>query len=129
MTLPTQKQFNKGRWLVQRERFRIPQTHYTFPKRASEISEIIPRFIKKIGIESQFAEQQLLKEWETIVGTHVAQHTRPGRLASKTLIIYVKHSIWLSELQRYGQRQILVKLQEKLGPTKIKNIRLQLDPD
>ena len=39
------------------------------------------------------------------------------------------HPAWLSDLSRYGQKQVLANLQKRFGADKIKSIHLQLDPE
>jgi len=41
----------------------------------------------------------------------------------------VRHPGWLSELSRYSQKQILENMQKRFGRDKIRNVRIQLDPD
>jgi len=71
---------------------------------------------------------ELAREWPALVGAPVASHTRPGRLVSDELTVYVDNSGWLSELQRYAQQELLGNLQRRFGTAPIRRIRLQLDP-
>ena len=81
------------------------------------------------GLEARVWEQSLTSEWESLVGLPLAKHTRPGRYQYGTLYVYIDHPTWLSELSRFGQAEILLKLQERFGKDKIKKLRLQIDPD
>ncbi len=90
---------------------------------------VLPQVMKKLGLEQRFWEQSLINEWEHLVGPQVAKYSRPGRLDRKVLHIFVTHPAWLSELSRYGQKQLLANLQARFGADRIKSVRLQLDPD
>jgi len=91
--------------------------------------ELLPQIMRELGLEARMWEENLLREWTSLAGPQLSRHTRPGRLERGTLYVFVAHSTWLSELQRYGQKQLLANLQERFGPGKIKRLRLQLDPD
>lgn len=130
MTYRRKQKFHGGRWAVQKERLHIEDDTPPSAVRATpSIKEIIPGCIEKWGMQDQLYMREISDAWKSIVGPQVATHTRPGRIHNNVLVIYVRHSIWLSELQRYGQKTILEKLKKRPGANKIKSIRLQLDPD
>jgi predicted nucleic acid-binding Zn ribbon protein len=120
---------NQGSWELQRERHRIFRDKPFPPESLATAAEVVPRIMKKLGLENRLWEHALINEWESLVGPQVAKHTRAGRLERKILHIFVDHSVWLSDLSRYGQRQIIENLQKRFGADIIKGIRLQLDPD
>ena len=93
------------------------------------IQELLPEVMKSLGLDQRMWEQALLDEWPQIAGPHLARRARPGRLERRTLHVFVSHSAWLSELQRYGQAELLAKLQARFGKDRIERLRLQLDPD
>lgn len=92
------------------------------------IGKIIGPLLKTLKIEEQSRLGILLGRWETMMGKGVAAHTRPGRLFSGELTVFVDSSVWLSELQRYAQREMLANLQKEFGPETVRKVRLQLDP-
>ncbi len=99
------------------------------PDRSTCIESVVASVVKGMGLGQRFWEQALITEWETLVGPQVAKHARPGRLDRKVLHIFVDHPAWLSDLSRYGQKQVLANLHKRFGAEKIKSIRLQLDPE
>lgn len=104
--------------------------NFPLPKvRVRRPDQLIPNLLKRMGLEARFWEEELIKEWTVLVGEQVAQHTRPGGVESGTLVVFVRHPAWLSELSRYGQKQILANIQNRFGTDRIKRLRLQLDPD
>jgi predicted nucleic acid-binding Zn ribbon protein len=121
---------NRGRWAVARERFHLDETAQPEAGyRLSPVGDLLPRIMKGFGLEDRFWEQTLMTEWDKVVGAQVAKHARPGRVQRQTLFVFVKSSAWLSELTRYGQKQILANVQARFGADKIKSVRIQLDPD
>jgi len=85
--------------------------------------------MKQFGLEQRLWERELLAEWPTLAGANVARHCRPGRLDRKTLEVFVRHPIFLSELERFGKAQLLANLQRRFGTDRIRGLRLRLDPD
>jgi predicted nucleic acid-binding Zn ribbon protein len=120
---------NKSAWELQRERHRIFRTTPFQPESLATAAEVVPLIMKQLGLENRLWEQALINEWESLVGPQVAKHARPGRLERKVLHIFVDHPARLSDLSRYGQKQLVENLQKRFGADKIKGIRLQLDPD
>ncbi|MGQ9660767.1 MAG: DUF721 domain-containing protein [Kiritimatiellia bacterium] len=95
----------------------------------TSIAAVIPRLLARIGLEGDSCLLRLAEEWPALVGTVIAAHTRPGRVMGQTLVVFVDSSVWLSELKRFGQAQMLAKLQERFGAEKIRSLRFQPDPD
>lgn len=124
------KSFKAGRRQVERERFHIKERDPPAKQRdALCISEVIPSLMKKLGLEDQHWLTVLADEWEKLVGKAVTKHTRPGRLEGRTLIVFVDNSVWLSELARYGHREMLANLKKRFGSRRVKSLIFQLDPD
>ena len=120
---------DKSRWQVERERHHIARTTPPQPDCSAPIDSVVASVVKGMGLDQRFWEKELISEWESLVGPQVAKHARPGRLERKILHIFVDHPAWLSDLSRYGQKQVLANLQKRFGEEKIKGVRLQLDPD
>lgn len=121
--------FDKGRWQVERERHHVGRAVPPSQEASVSIGDVVPQVLKQLGLENRLWEQALVTEWTALVGPQVAAHARPGRLERKTLHIFVSHPIWLSELSRFSQPQILANLQKRFGADRIKALRLQLDPE
>lgn len=118
-----------SRWAVQRERFQLLDKRPPAPYRVTTPESIVTNIMKKVGLEKPLWEQTLLREWNDLVGSQIAAHARPGELNRGILIVHVDHSVWLHELRGPPEQAMLKKLQDRFGRTKIKGIRLRLDPD
>jgi len=124
------RKHSRSRWKVKRERCRIADARPPAPDReARSIGGIIPAVMKSLGLDQQRRLSELAGEWEQIVGADIARHTRPGRLEQGELLVFVDSSVWLSELARYGRKEMVEKLGNKYGRGKIRSITLRLDPD
>lgn len=123
------RKYDKGRWALERERHQIDRQTPPLPDQSAEIADVIPDVMKHMGLEKKLWEHELLDQWTSVVGPQVAAHAKPGRLDRGTLVVFVSHPGWLSELERYGKKEMLKKIQQQFGEAKVRTIRLQLDPD
>lgn len=114
---------------MERERHAIAHRQPLAPETSASIGDVVPGVVRTMGLESRLWERTLADEWPSLVGPQLAQHARPGRYDRKTLYIFVDHPTWLNELSRYGQKEILAKLQARYGAERIRQVRLQLDPE
>ncbi len=130
--IPKQKRrLSRGQWSVQKERFQLPEDEKPplTEREASPLKQVVPALLREFGLEDRLWEHTLESDWVEIVGQSVAKHARPGRIQRGVLYVFVRHSAWLAELSRFGQKEMLAAIQQRFGANKIKSIRLQLDPD
>ena len=120
----------KGQWAVHRERSRI-QDYYQPPRRTDgkKVADGVSYLMKGLGLDEQHWIATLSSEWQEIVGSAVGKHTKPGRISGTTLYVFVDSSVWLNELKRYGQKEMLLNLQSRFGANRIRNLSIQIDPD
>ena len=120
----------RGRWEVERERCRIEEKIPRPALRdADPIGSIVDGVIAKVLPRELRWASRLCAEWVEMVGGTVAQHTRPGRVDGSHLYVYVDSSVWLNELKRYGQKEMLDNIQCHLGKSAITALHLVPDPD
>jgi predicted nucleic acid-binding Zn ribbon protein len=124
------RRFNTGRWNVQRERAQIEDR---FPppsfRDATPIAQTISAIFERLGVEDRRWLTALADEWEQIAGQALARHTRPGRFDGRNLVVFVDSSVWLSELKRYGQSQLLANVRRRPGAEKVQGLQLLPDPE
>ncbi len=120
-TLP--KNFDPIRWQVERERRQIPDALPRTPfKEAQSVSTALDGVLKKIGVNFSSLENRIQNDWIEIVGADLARRTMPGKLANGTLTIFVTGSVWLSELKRNGQANVIKRVNETLGATTVRRV-------
>lgn len=130
MAVKYKKGMTKGQWQVHRERCHIRRAAPPARRPQQEaIGDVLPGLMKRLGLDEAHWVETLSEEWGAIVGKSVGVHTRPGRIEGRRLTVFVDSSPWLNELKRYGRRQMLQNLQSHFGVRRIRDIRLQLDPD
>ena len=121
--------YNRGRWQLELERQQLPG--YAPPPPADEagVKDVVSGLLRRLGMDEGLWLRELESAWAPVVGAAVAAHTRPGRYQNGQLTVFVDSSAWLSELARYGQKEMLANVQKRFGAAKIRAIRLQMDPD
>jgi predicted nucleic acid-binding Zn ribbon protein len=127
---PKNHRMSKGQWAVYRERVRIKDHFQPRQRKDGKVfSDGVSTLMKQMGLDEQHWVETLSKEWQEIVGKGVGKHTRPGRIAGCTLYVFVDSSVWLNELKRYGQKEMLANLQDRFGANRIRSLSIQIDPD
>jgi predicted nucleic acid-binding Zn ribbon protein len=76
------------------------------PKR---VQDLLAGFLEDAGIAADVARQSALDEWAEAVGSRIAGVTRARSVADATLVVEVRSSAWLMELNMM-KRDILEKL-------------------
>lgn len=107
--------------------FPVQIGRYERPPKAA--SDTLAGILKRFDLEDSVWHQRIVEDWPVIAGPQIAKHTWPGSVSNKTLLVHVRHSLWLSELQRFGQKELLKKIQDRFGKDKIRSLRFALDPE
>ena len=125
----TSKTRRLGRWNVERERCHIGDK-YPPPRfrEAKAVGDVLSSVVDELGVADTQWMLTLADEWRSIVGAAVAKHTRPGMLDGRTLTVYVDSSVWLSEISRYGSREMLDSIRKQLGGDQVTRLNFRLDP-
>ena len=82
----------------------------------------IKDFLINTGLENGVNQQKAVIIWPKIVGTKIAENTTAELVDFNVLTIKVKNSTWRNELY-LKKDTILEKLNKKLGPNTIKELR------
>jgi predicted nucleic acid-binding Zn ribbon protein len=62
------------------------------------LGEVLGAFLEKSGLQEHVGRQQVLDGWPDVVGDAVARVTRPRAVDGRTLVVEVRSSPWLMEL-------------------------------
>ena len=121
------KTYHRGRWAVDRERFRIEDA--VPPGEGSDfvtMGQAMGAVMSRTGLDYQKRAADMLAQWSSIAGDAVGRHTRPVSLKDGVLTVEVDSSVWLNEISRFGKGILLEKVQKVLGVTEVKSLRLQV---
>ena len=123
------RRYNRGHWLLERERHRLTEEYPPDAGAEVPLADVIAAWTRRLSRPESVWLRDLEAIWPELVGAAVAGHSRPGRFEGRVLTVYVDHSVWLSELARYGQREMLPKLRKRFPSQGVAGIRFQMDPD
>lgn len=88
-----------------------------------DIGELIPQLINQLDLKKEFTIETLHAEWSDMVGDIMSTHTAPTAIFGKVLIVKADHPVFANEFSMMKD-SVLVKIQERLGPGSIKEIRM-----
>ncbi|MFO1457959.1 MAG: DUF721 domain-containing protein [Verrucomicrobiota bacterium] len=89
-------------------------------------ADLLPAVLQGMRIDRRQAESQIVSLWRQIVDPRVAEHSHPVGLVRGTLLVAVDSSVWLTEIVRYGNREILERVQHAMGKDMVKKISFRV---
>ena len=90
------------------------------------LSEVLSRLFTSRGWGQRQDRLQLEESWRQAVGENVATCTAVGALRRGVLEVIVADAVLLQELAGYEKRRLLEHLQERLGKSRVTDIRFRL---
>ncbi len=94
-------------------------------KKLTQLSEIIEsRYMGKV-LSGLVSEYKLMKNWQSIIGSHLSLQTNPGRIKRGVLHIKVSNSVVLNELY-FLKKELLLKVNSELGRGIVKDIKFEI---
>ena len=93
---------------------------------AKPAGELLQRVLQEIRIDCRQQETEIVRVWNQLLAPDIVAHAQPGGLAKGTLFVNVDSSVWLSEIVRWRQREILERLQHSFGRRLIARISFRL---
>jgi predicted nucleic acid-binding Zn ribbon protein len=87
-----------------------------------KIEEVLGELLGETALGERVAEAEVVAEWNERVGEAIAAVTIPMRVSRGTLVVGVRSSAWLMELQM-KERQILRQLNRGRTRGRISRIR------
>jgi len=90
------------------------------------LGDILPNVLSRLRIDRRQAESQIVEVWKRIIDPLITAHAQPTGLAKGTVFVSVDSSVWLSEIVRYRQREILERLQLAVGQDVVQKISFRV---
>lgn len=91
------------------------------------VSDALSTFIKSRGWSDRLSGSALWVRWDDIVGSDLAEHCEPVRLAGGVLVLRASNPMWATQL-RYLSSQLLRNAEDVLGPGHVRQIRTVIGP-
>jgi hypothetical protein len=91
------------------------------------LSSLLPGFLRQLHFSEELTGDLVVELWKNVVGEALAQNARPLRMRGSTLVLTVSSEAWKKEL--FSVRfEILKRLENLLGPSKVSGLELRVDP-
>jgi predicted nucleic acid-binding Zn ribbon protein len=90
-----------------------------------KVGDVVGRIMKRAGIEDRLNHEEVAADWEAIVGEFLAKYSRPVSLRRGVLQVAVIQASVRYDLERRLKRDILLRLQERYGKQKVRDVKFQ----
>lgn len=91
------------------------------PRRPERVGRILEDLLERRGVRLQIERTRALEDWAERVGEGIARVTRPRAVSENALIVEVRSSAWLMELDMM-KGEILRRVNEGRGAARIERI-------
>ena len=119
------KKISRARWELDSIRFHLEKT--PAPMRSIRtLQELIPEVLPNMNTPVDERVTEIKKRWKEWVGEPIFHQTTIQSIEQKVLIVLVKNSGWISELERI-KRVVLQKINDHFGSKQIQRIQFLLD--
>lgn len=89
------------------------------------LRSLIPSVLENLRTPEKTLRSELVDRWPALVGSKVAQHTKPSLLPQGILIVWVDQSSLAFELSQRFKASILKRAQALWGEEKVREIRFK----
>jgi predicted nucleic acid-binding Zn ribbon protein len=87
------------------------------------LGDAIDRFLKKYNLKDEVLIQEIITNWESLVGKPIAQHTEKIWFERETLFIKVDGAAWRNELSM-ARLRIRNLINQKVGKELVKEVKV-----
>lgn len=94
--------------------------------RARSTGDLLPKVLAALRINSRRAEAEIVNVWNSVLPPEIIQHAQPTGLRRGTVFVSVDSSVWLSEIVRFRQREILGLLRHSFGHEMIQKLSFRV---
>lgn len=93
-----------------------------------QVGQLLDGFLEQQGVKRELERLGVLTEWAECVGERIAQVTRARSVSDRTLLVEVRSSAWMMELNMM-KGAILERLNEGHERAPIEHLRFVLAPE
>lgn len=120
---------SRDRWELERERFQLVDSFPpTMMRDPDKLDSKIDVALKMLKVEYNAVQDGIASGWNNIARADYVAHSKPGEFneATGTLVIYVESTLWLNQIRRYGERNLMQRIQASFP--QVKKLVLKLNP-
>ena len=121
---PRDRDWSAGRRQVLTEwrRIDLAPLEKAWNSRTQAAGTVVAGVLQRLRLDQRQSETEIVKVWNRLLDSNVAAHAQPVGLRNGTLFVNVDSSVWLSEIVRYRQKEILQRLQASFSSRVIRRI-------
>jgi predicted nucleic acid-binding Zn ribbon protein len=93
---------------------------------ARNVADLVPGVLKDLRIDARQDDAEIVRVWNALIDPNLTAHAQPANLNKSTLFVNVDSSVWLSEIVRYRRKEILDRMQNSFGKTRIQKISYRI---
>jgi hypothetical protein len=120
---------SRDRWELERERFQLwDDNPPTIMRDPDKLDSKVDAALKMLKVEYNVVQDGVASNWNNIARADYAAHSKPGEFieASASLVIYVENTLWLAQIRRLAQRNLLQRIQAVYP--QVKKLIFKLNP-
>lgn len=87
---------------------------------------VVSGVLRDLRLDQRQSETEIVKVWNRLLDPNLAAHSQPVGLRHGTLFVAVDSNVWLDEIVRYRQAEILERLQSAFGSQVIRRISFRI---
>ena len=91
----------------------------------ASLGTVLQQAVEASRIDVDLDAYRLWQQWDEVVGTAIAQNTRPEAIKGKLLLVKVSSAPWMQQLQ-FLKPELIEKLNQTLGKELVEDIRFQI---
>ena len=89
-------------------------------------ASVVSGVLRDLRLDQRQSETEIVKVWNRLLDSHLAAHAQPVGFRKGTLFVAVDSNVWLDEIVRYRQAEILERLQAAFGSQWIRRISFRI---
>jgi predicted nucleic acid-binding Zn ribbon protein len=93
---------------------------------ARNVSDLVPSVLTELRIDARQGDAEIVRVWNSLIDPNLTAHAQPANLNKGTLFVIVDSSVWLSEIVRYRRKEILDRMQNSFGKSRIQKISYRI---
>jgi predicted nucleic acid-binding Zn ribbon protein len=94
--------------------------------KSKPVSEILSKVLPGLRLDQRRAEAELVRVWKDLLPPDIVAHAHPAGLRKGTLFVIVDSNVWMHDIIRYRQKEILERLQHSFGRQTVTKLSFRL---
>ena len=91
-----------------------------------DVRGVVAGVLKDLGLDQRLSQLEILKVWNSALDPDIVAHAQPTALKKGTLFVTVDSNVWMHEILRYRNKEILKRLQHSFGSDLIARISYRI---